>query len=60
MQQEFILWGRRDSGVWLKLTNNTSHAEMERRRKDGWEVMRVLKGEHPEGVQSGKQETASR
>ena len=47
---EFVLWGRRERVPWTKLTNNTSHAEMKRRQKDGWEVVRQLKGSHPDDI----------
>jgi hypothetical protein len=43
-----ILWGRRSpDSLWLKLTNDTSQAEMARRMKQGWEVQRVPVGQSP-------------
>lgn len=43
-----VLWGRRsESEKWLKLTNNTSNAEIARRQKDGWKVLRFPVGESP-------------
>lgn len=43
-----ILWGRRSpDSLWLKLTNDTSKAEMARRTKQGWEVQRVPVGQSP-------------
>lgn len=43
-----ILWGKRPDTPWLKLTDNVSCAERERRRRDGWEVTVRKQGEHPE------------
>ncbi len=43
-----VLWGRRDGGPWLKLTSNTSAAEMKRRRADGWEVLKRSANDSPE------------
>lgn len=48
--QELILWGRKPGTTgpeWIKLTDNTSNAEMARRQKSGWEVLRFPKGETP-------------
>ena len=43
-----VLWGRTSPAApWLKLTNNTSKAEMARRTKAGWEVLRVPVGQSP-------------
>ncbi len=48
MKTELVLWGRTSpSTPWLKLTNNTSKAEMARRTKQGWEVLRVPVGQSP-------------
>ncbi len=43
-----ILWGKRPDTPWLKLTDNVSCAERERRRRDGWEVTVRKQGEHPD------------
>lgn len=48
VSKELVLWGRKQGGNWVKLTDNTSNAEMVRREKDGWEVIRYPKGESPE------------
>jgi len=43
-----VLWGRMSpESLWLKLTNNTSKAEMARRTKQGWEVQRLPVGQSP-------------
>lgn len=44
---ELVLWGRKPGEPWVKLSSNTSNAEMARRQKDGWEVLRHPKGESP-------------
>ena len=51
-KQEMILWGRKTGDPWIKLTDNTSNAEMARRQKDGWEVLRQEKGTHPDDILS--------
>ena len=44
-----VLWGRTsESSPWVKLTNNTSKAEMARRTKDGWTVLRLPVGHSPD------------
>jgi len=48
MKTELVLWGRiSPDSTWVKLTNNTSKAEMARRTKDGWEVLRMPVGQSP-------------
>jgi hypothetical protein len=48
MKTDLVLWGRTSpKALWLKLTNNTSKAEMARRTKEGWEVLRVPVGQSP-------------
>ena len=48
MKTELVLWGRTSTkALWLKLTNNTSKAEMARRTKEGWEVLRAPVGQSP-------------
>lgn len=48
MKTDLVLWGRTSpEALWLKLTNNTSKAEMARRTKEGWEVLRVPVGQSP-------------
>ncbi len=49
-EKGIILWGRRDGGDWLKLGDNTSNAEMGRRQKEGWEVVRQPRGSHPNNI----------
>jgi hypothetical protein len=43
-----ILWGRRPGQPWLKLTDNTSQAEIKRREKSGWTVKTCPKDLHPD------------
>lgn len=59
--KELVLWGRKQgsSDQWVKLTDNTSNAEMARRQKDGWEVLRYEKGSSPNELPAQASEAVS-
>lgn len=42
-----VLWGRLPGNPWVKLTENVTKSEQERRQKDGWETQVMPKGESP-------------
>jgi hypothetical protein len=48
-----ILWGRKPSmdNLWMKLTNNISKAEITRREKEGWEILKYPKNSNPGDIE---------
>lgn len=50
MKREQILWGKHPAyagGVWIKLTDDTSKAEVRRRAAQGFVLAIMDKGERP-------------
>jgi hypothetical protein len=48
-----VLWGRKPSmdNVWMRLTDNISKAEVARREKEGWEVLKHPKNSNPGDIE---------
>lgn len=52
-----VLWGRKPSmgNEWMRLTDNISKAEVARREKDGWEVLKHPQNSNPGDIEKAPQ-----
>lgn len=53
-ESPIVLWGRHPNttdGKWVRLTDNTSNAEVKRRESEGWEVMKYPQNQNPSDIE---------